>query len=166
MEHFRRIGRSAARGAVSVTALLAVAADARAQECIQQKPLPEGCHQTGGMLGCTSAVGIVSFPSRVDLSPDDETAYVSSSQLSVFDRDPSDGTLTQLPGLSGCISDDGSGGTCTDARSFGTPGNVAITSHPTAIAVDTAGAVMRCVAARAEHQDHGETEALHRILRR
>jgi hypothetical protein len=110
---------------------LACPVAALADECLQQKALPDGCVQTGGMIGCTP-IAQLDGPYRINLSPDDETVYVPTfftDTLIVLDRDTADGTLTQLAGLNGCLSDTGSGGLCTDVRNFNGVANVAITDN-------------------------------------
>lgn len=64
------------------------------------------------------------------MSPDGKFAYVGSygspssgSSLTAFSRDPATGALTQLPGIAGCYTADGSSGagpgTCTAVRDLG-----------------------------------------------
>ena len=74
--------------------------------------LPAGC-TTGRVLGDSEFVA---------LSPDGMHAYSGDYQhgISVFDRDPSTGLLTQKAGTAGCITDDGTDDTgattCAVAR--------------------------------------------------
>lgn len=82
----------------------------------------------GGSGACAQARGVDGASSAV-VSPDGRNAYLASydkgSQegLAVFSRDPLTGTLTQLPGASGCLTADGSSaagpGTCIAVRGFG-----------------------------------------------
>ena len=54
---------------------------------------------------------------RIEVSPDGKNVYVvsvNSHAIAIFDRDTVTGALTQKPGVLGCVSDDGSGGACTD----------------------------------------------------
>ena len=70
---------------------------------------------------CASGVGLYGA-SGIAVSPDGTTVYVASyygSTLAVFDRDPVDGSLTQLSGKDACWSSDGSGGACHDGRALG-----------------------------------------------
>jgi len=119
------------RSALGLVSLLAVfPAQGRAAECLQQKPLPDGCLQTGGALGCTAATQTTG-PSRLDISPDGETVYLatfSTSTAVVLDRDTATGILTPVAGVSGCLSDSGSGGACTDVRNFSFPSNVEVST--------------------------------------
>ena len=84
---------------------------------LSQDPAPAGCISEGGTGGCASGVGL-SEPVSVTVSPDGKTAYVASSYstsaVAVFDRDTESGALAQKSGLEACISETGSGGTCTD----------------------------------------------------
>jgi DNA-binding beta-propeller fold protein YncE len=48
-----------------------------------------------------------------------------SGSVAVFDRDPTTGQLTQLPGTDGCVSDTGSGG-CADGRALNGASDVAV----------------------------------------
>ena len=68
-------------------------------ECISESPAPVGC-STGRVLGNTQAIA---------LSPDGMHAYGGEYQrgISVFDRDPTTGLLTQKAGTAGCITNDG-----------------------------------------------------------
>ena len=81
-------------------------------ECISQAPAPSGC-STGRVVGDTQAIA---------LSPNGKHAYAGQYQygISVFDRNPKTGRLTQKSGTAGCITDDGhddtGAGTCAPAR--------------------------------------------------
>ncbi|MEA2218209.1 MAG: 6-phosphogluconolactonase [Solirubrobacteraceae bacterium] len=100
---------------------------------LTQKPGVAGCVSedgTGG--GCTDARAMQA-PGRVAISPDGTSAYVSSGTpaspagaVAVFDRDPATGALTQKDGTAGCVSEDGSGGTCEDGRGLARAISIAI----------------------------------------
>jgi DNA-binding beta-propeller fold protein YncE len=81
-------------------------------ECISQAPAPSGCH-SGRVVGDTQFIA---------LTPDGKHAYAGQYAygLSVFDRNPSTGLLTQKSGKAGCITDDGKddtgAATCTAGR--------------------------------------------------
>jgi len=68
-------------------------------ECISQAPAPSGC-STGRVVGDTQFIA---------LSPDGMHAYAGQYAygMSVFDRNPTTGLLTQKTGSAGCITDDG-----------------------------------------------------------
>jgi 6-phosphogluconolactonase (cycloisomerase 2 family) len=76
-----------------------------------------GCvSETGSGGACADAVALGS-PRSLAISPDGEHAYASSSSsnaVTVFDRDPVTGALTQLAGTAGCVSETGTGGACAD----------------------------------------------------
>jgi Lactonase, 7-bladed beta-propeller len=86
-------------------------------QCIAEAPAPAGC-STGRNVGDTQ---------EIQLTPDGKHAYAGqySVGMSVFDRDPSTGLLTQKSGTAGCISnnghDDTGASTCAIGRvSLGT----------------------------------------------
>jgi len=93
--------------------------------------------QLAGTAGCVSAPGhnagcaharALRGPADLVISRDGRSVYVASSDgangaIAVFHRDPSKGTLTQLRGVGGCLSANGSGGSCSKARALhGTAG--------------------------------------------
>ncbi len=81
-------------------------------ECISQAPAPSGC-QTGRVVGDTQYIRIAA---------NGKHAYAGQYQygISVFNRNPSTGLLTQKSGKAGCITDNGldntGASTCTTAR--------------------------------------------------
>jgi DNA-binding beta-propeller fold protein YncE len=86
-----------------------------------------GCVTADGSSGeCASGRGLVDA-NGVALSPDGLNVYVASIQatddgaVAVFARDPASGAITQLPGTTGCLSDNGSGGICTAVPSLVSP---------------------------------------------
>ena len=79
-------------------------------QCLSESPAPAGC-VTGRVLGNSKSV---------ILSPDGRHAYSSDVHgISVFDRDPATGILTQKPGPAGCISDTGTDNTGTSTCATG-----------------------------------------------
>jgi DNA-binding beta-propeller fold protein YncE len=69
---------------------------------------------TGGL--CTDGVAL-SGATTMALSPNGRTLYVTSpatNAVAVLMRERRIGTLSQAPAPYGCVSDDGSGGACTD----------------------------------------------------
>ena len=55
------------------------------------------------------------------VSPDGTSAYVASQTskaVAIFDRDTTTGALTQKPAMAGCISEDGTGGSCVDGAAL------------------------------------------------
>jgi DNA-binding beta-propeller fold protein YncE len=70
-------------------------------------------------------------PTDVAVSPDGKNVYVSSQDsnaITIFDRDPATGTLTQKQGMDGCISEGGSEGVCRKGRALGVPFDDAVVS--------------------------------------
>lgn len=84
-------------------------------QCLAESPGLAGC-TTGRILGNTQAVAI---------TPDGMHAYADDyvRGISVFDRDPATGLLTQKPGTAGCFTDTGldetKTATCGTARVVG-----------------------------------------------
>ncbi|MDA0174643.1 lactonase family protein [Solirubrobacter taibaiensis] len=65
---------------------------------------------------CSRATALIN-PTDVVISPDGAQVYVvGGTAITVFDRDPSTGRLTQKPGIAGCLATDASTG-CAVARS-------------------------------------------------
>jgi 6-phosphogluconolactonase (cycloisomerase 2 family) len=67
----------------------------------------------------------------VTVSPDDSNVYAAaqvSQALTIFSRDAITGALTQLGGFAGCISEDGTSGTCTDGVAL--TGAIAVSVSP------------------------------------
>ena len=82
----------------------------------------------------------------VTVSPDGTSVYVAAvlgDAVAVFDR-AADGTLTQKTGLAGCISEDGSGGDCTDGK--GLDGANSVTVSPDGKSVYVAALTSNAVA--------------------
>lgn len=85
--------------------------------------------QLAGAAGCVSETGTggacgdgraLVGTRGVAVSPDNENVYVTSvSGVAAFNRNPTTGALSQLPGTAGCVSDDGSAGQCADGRAVG-----------------------------------------------
>ncbi|HEX8205063.1 MAG TPA: beta-propeller fold lactonase family protein, partial [Solirubrobacteraceae bacterium] len=106
--------------------------------------VPGGAHaaigdltQLTGALGCTHNVNSfgcapgtsLDQPEQIAVSADGKSAYVastSSDAVAIFDYDPADGSLTQKDNPDGCISPDGSGGTCRIAKALSGPHDLAV----------------------------------------
>jgi predicted ribosomally synthesized peptide with SipW-like signal peptide len=98
---------------------------------------------TGNGGACTDGTAM-NGAYNVRSSPDGLSLYVTSfltDALTVFSRDPSTGALTQLAGTAGCISDDGTGGACTDAASLSSVGALAVSPDGTNVYVVINGGV-------------------------
>jgi DNA-binding beta-propeller fold protein YncE len=85
---------------------------------LTQKVGLAGCIADVGSASCVDGVGL-DDAHTVKVSPDGANVYVAGpfGGIAVFDR-AADGTLTQKPGLAGCVSDTGSG-PCADGRGLG-----------------------------------------------
>jgi DNA-binding beta-propeller fold protein YncE len=86
------------------------------------------CLTQGGSAAC-DAVFPLRQPYALTVSPDNGQVYVTardSNAINVFRRHRKSGTLTQLAGLEGCISDDGSEGLCVDGRALDDPRSVTV----------------------------------------
>ncbi len=95
---------------------------------LTQKPGTAGCISEDGTAGACQ-VGRALALGDLDVSPDGRSLYLAaagSSAVSIFDRDPATGALTQKPGKAGCISENGSGGTCGDGEALKRAGSVAV----------------------------------------
>ena len=92
---------------------------------LTQKPGAAGCYSlldTGGACAESSGTGLARAAS-ITVSPDGASVYVAGPNtatcnpcgaIAIFDRNTATGALTQQAGTAGCISESGSGGTCTD----------------------------------------------------
>jgi DNA-binding beta-propeller fold protein YncE len=97
-----------------------------------------GCLSLDGSDGCTAARELLPQCCSLAISPDSRNVYAGSSAVSevggtevasfglaAFSRDPAGGALTQLPGSSGCVNQDGSNGCAPAAFNGGGPNNEA-----------------------------------------
>lgn len=95
---------------------------------LAQKAGAAGCisaDTSGGMCGLGKALR---GPTSVALSADDADVYVTaggSAAVSAFGR-ATDGTLTQKPGIAGCVSSMESGGACANAIFLTAPMSIAV----------------------------------------
>lgn len=65
-----------------------------------------GCIAAKGANHCAAAIGL-DGPNSLVVSPDGDNVYATSrasNSISIFQRDPSTGALTQLPASAGCIA--------------------------------------------------------------
>ena len=111
-----------ARLTVTGLVLLMVALPGSAQSAVfgslTQLPGLGGCVQIGSPQRCEVGRGLAGA-GYVTLSPDDAFVYaVSFEGIAAFARDSVRGTLTQLPGSAGCVTDrlEGRDPTCAAAR--------------------------------------------------
>jgi DNA-binding beta-propeller fold protein YncE len=100
---------------------------------LTQKPGLAACISDTGAGPCRDGSGLEGARS-VAVSPNGSSVYVASNRgFAVFDR-AADGTLTQKPGLAGCISHAGAG-PCAEGRGFFTPTAVAVSPDGTEVYV-------------------------------
>jgi len=77
---------------------------------------PAGCINETGVTGCSVGKALGGARS-IAISSDGKHVYVGArdaNAVAVFARDATTGVLTQLSGLAGCVSDNGTGGRCVD----------------------------------------------------
>jgi DNA-binding beta-propeller fold protein YncE len=102
--------------------------DRAADGTLTQKAGTAGCTSDDGSSGVCTDGKALSNAFSVTVSSDGKSVYVASSSsnaVAVFDR-AADGTLIQKTGTAGCISDDGSGGDCTDGKALDRPFSVIV----------------------------------------
>jgi 6-phosphogluconolactonase (cycloisomerase 2 family) len=96
---------------------------------LTQKPGTAGCVRGAAASANCASARFVDSPQGLAVSPDGRTLYVASpsvSTIAVFSRDTNTGEITQKPDDAGCIAD--SNPECRDARSLGSPYNIAISA--------------------------------------
>ena len=90
---------------------------------------PAGCvADIGDGVTCADGRGLDGAVAIV-VSPDGKHVYVGArdaNAVAVFARDATTGVLTQLSGLAGCVSDNGTGGRCVDGTGLVGAGGVAV----------------------------------------
>ena len=106
------------------------ARDSQSVAVFSRNPTTGALTQPGGAAGCIaeSGDGVTCADGKglaevvyAAVSPDGRTVYAASqvsNAVAVFSRNATTGALTQLNGLSGCVSEDGSSGTCTDGNAL------------------------------------------------
>jgi DNA-binding beta-propeller fold protein YncE len=106
-----------------------VASDASDAVAAFSRNLTSGAlSQLGGTAGCISETGTagqctdgraLNEPRSVAVSADNKNVYAAtraSSAIANLARNTTTGQLSQAPGTTGCISETGTGGTCSDGR--------------------------------------------------
>jgi 6-phosphogluconolactonase (cycloisomerase 2 family) len=90
-----------------------------------------GCVSNNGSAGVCVDGKALDAPVSVVVSADGKSVYVAasvSSAVAVFARNLTSGVLTQLAGTSGCVSNGGSGGACTNDRALSRPTSVRVSA--------------------------------------
>jgi DNA-binding beta-propeller fold protein YncE len=110
--------------------------------------------QASGTAGCISETGTggacvdgkaLSGPFSLALSADDKNVYVASlgsNAVAAFKRNTTSGFLTQLVGpanKAGCVSENGSGGTCVDGKALNGAITVAVSPDGESVYVGSTG---------------------------
>jgi sugar lactone lactonase YvrE len=110
----------------SANGLLVVFDRDTATGVVQQKAGTAGCVGLGAG-GCASAPALAGA-TGIDVSPDGRHVYAvgTGGHLSVFDRDPITGALTQKAGASGCLNSTGTSGCASIGPAFALPRDVAV----------------------------------------
>jgi DNA-binding beta-propeller fold protein YncE len=90
---------------------------------LTQKAGTAGCVSENGTGGVCQDGHAIGAPQDVAVSPDGKSVYVAASAVSsgsvtIFDRNTASGELTQKAGTAGCVSEDGTGGTCQDGKAL------------------------------------------------
>jgi 6-phosphogluconolactonase (cycloisomerase 2 family) len=114
--------------AVLVAAAI-VAAGASARGAGTGELLFGSCVSEDGTGGACADGKALDASQSVAISKDGKNAYVpaaNSNAVAVLARDKTTGTLSQLAGTAGCISEDGTGGDCADGKAIDTPVAVAV----------------------------------------
>lgn len=95
-------------------------AAAYAPETFSQMSGTSGCISETGAGGCTDGLGLTNA-AGIAMRPSGTSAYAAASgsdAVTIFGRNQSTRALVQQTGLTGCISETGSGGTCTDGTAL------------------------------------------------
>jgi DNA-binding beta-propeller fold protein YncE len=91
----------------------------------------DGCVSEDGTGGDCADGKALSGATSVAVSPDGKHVYVASNfidAVAVFSRNKATGVLTQLAGTAGCVSEDGTGGSCVDGKALGGPFGVTVSN--------------------------------------
>jgi len=119
-------GRHVYVASSSASALAVFDRDA-ATGSVLQKAGTDGCISDSGTEGaCVDGVAMAAAVG-VAISPDGRSVYVAAlgaDAVTVFDRDPATGELTQKVGTDGCISE--TGGACADGRALDGPVDIVV----------------------------------------
>jgi DNA-binding beta-propeller fold protein YncE len=135
-------GRNVYTTAVAGTSAVAVFDRDLATGVLTQKAGTDGCVSDSGTGGsCTNGLALLGARA-IALSLDGRSVYVAaetSNAIAVFDRDPTNGELTQLGGTDACVSEDGTGGLCRDGVALLDPQGVAVSADGVTVYVASSG---------------------------
>jgi 6-phosphogluconolactonase (cycloisomerase 2 family) len=95
-----------------------------------------GCVSQSGTSGACTKGRALGGAGGVAVSPQGDHVYVAamaSDAVAAFSRDQSTGALAQLAGRSGCVSETGSGGSCTDGKALDRARSVAISADGSSV---------------------------------
>jgi DNA-binding beta-propeller fold protein YncE len=124
-------GRNVYTAAVGPSSAVAVFDRDLATGVLTQKAGTDGCVSDSGTSGsCTNGTALLGARALA-LSLDGRNVYVAaevSNAVAVFDRDPTNGELTQQAGTDACVSEDGTGGLCRDGVALQDPQGVAVSA--------------------------------------
>lgn len=107
---------------------IAILTRSTASGALTQRGGAAGCVAQLGAGGCTLA-GALRSPVAVAISPEGNHVYAASfffHAISAYSRDGSTGTLTPLPGTTGCVRESGANANCVDGRGFNAPTSIAV----------------------------------------
>ena len=110
--------------------------------------------QPAGTAGCVSETGAgpcadghaLDGAGGVAVSSDGKSVYVtgqSNSPVARLNRNTTTGAITQPAGIPGCVSENGSGGTCADGHGLSSPTSVAVSPDGKSVYVTTAFGLAR-----------------------
>jgi 6-phosphogluconolactonase (cycloisomerase 2 family) len=93
-----------------------------------------GCISEDGTGGACAVGHGIDDPFQTAVSADGANVYMVSllsDDVTIFRRNPTTGAITQLAGTAGCISEDGTGGVCTDGKALDRAFGVAVSRDGT-----------------------------------
>jgi DNA-binding beta-propeller fold protein YncE len=117
----------------------------RSNGTLRQKQGTEGCISEDGSSGCADGTALEGA-GALAISENGRSVYVASygsNAVAVFDRDARSGALTQKAGRTGCASESGTGGACTNAKALLEPQAVTVSpdGHSVYVLSDASNAV-------------------------